>query len=36
MNKSDRISGQAASLDRDVLEGLWLPFTPNRQFKANP
>jgi beta-alanine--pyruvate transaminase len=36
MNKPDRISGQAASLDREALEAFWLPFTPNRQFKANP
>jgi beta-alanine--pyruvate transaminase len=36
MNKPDRISGEAAALDRDAMEAFWLPFTPNRQFKANP
>jgi len=36
MNKPDRISGEIAPLDRDAMEAFWLPFTPNRQFKANP
>src|SRR5882757_1037953 len=36
MNKPDRISGETAPLDREALESFWLPFTPNRQFKADP
>jgi beta-alanine--pyruvate transaminase len=30
------MSDSAASLKRSDLEALWLPFTPNRQFKAKP
>jgi beta-alanine--pyruvate transaminase len=36
MNKPHRTSGDTISLDREALESFWLPFTPNRQFKANP
>jgi beta-alanine--pyruvate transaminase len=30
------MSNSTPSLQRSDLEALWLPFTPNRQFKANP
>jgi beta-alanine--pyruvate transaminase len=36
MNKPHRTSGDTVPLDREALESFWLPFTPNRQFKANP
>jgi beta-alanine--pyruvate transaminase len=36
MNKPHRTSGDTAPLDREALESFWLPFTANRQFKANP
>jgi beta-alanine--pyruvate transaminase len=36
VNKPHRISGETAALDREALESFWLPFTPNRQFKADP
>jgi beta-alanine--pyruvate transaminase len=36
MNKPDRTSRETTPLNRKALESFWLPFTPNRQFKANP
>ena len=36
MNKPHRTSGETAPLDREALESFWLPFTPNREFKADP
>jgi beta-alanine--pyruvate transaminase len=36
VNKPHRTSGETAPLDRESLESFWLPFTPNRQFKADP
>src|SRR5882762_328155 len=36
MNKPHRTSGETVPLDREALESFWLPFTPNRQFKADP
>jgi 4-aminobutyrate aminotransferase-like enzyme len=36
VNKPHRTSGEIAPLDREALESFWLPFTPNRQFKADP
>jgi beta-alanine--pyruvate transaminase len=36
VNKPHRTSGETAALDREALESFWLPFTPNRQFKADP
>ena len=36
MNKPHSTSGDTIPLDREALESFWLPFTPNRQFKANP
>ena len=32
----DRLCPAPAALPRDQMEAFWMPFTANRQFKANP
>ena len=36
MNALDAATRFATPLDREAMESFWLPFTANRQFKANP
>jgi beta-alanine--pyruvate transaminase len=36
MNAPHATTRLATPLDREAMEPFWLPFTPNRQFKANP